>query len=819
MKKSFHKILGVSILPALLVMPAMADVYYTWAHPGDIDSYAVINGDIDYTIDGGEYNFITGTAMRNVVNGNVNLVLDGVTQRTKANGLHVPNDGNPETNVFGSVFVPSTTTQYLSTSDLGVETPTDEQKEIQQWVNGDVNVTVKNNSVIENSVIGVNFYLNNTEITESGLSGKTTVTIDNSTVNHSVRGTNYRDWAQAAPTKAKVGDIELNINDSLIKEEVVSAGAVASAGNVVINVNGNSVIGYTTRDATTKTNETKDNWIIAGANRKGATIDSTTINLNTKGTNNTIKIAGDVQAGSRDRGGADSEPAEGSVLGNATLNMFGGGNVVIGGDVRAFHVAGDTTLNLYDINATVAGTVKEFGTINIDEDAKLIADTLEMKSDGVVNLVLADDGLYSNIDVQHLKANGATLNMNVKKAGTYDDVVKVASTTEEGYSDFTWNLKNALFELSRDEGTITATKKSVEEIASGTGMNAESAVAVSHIADVAAVEEAPAQLRELSVKLQEKLAGGDTAAVEHATKAIHPETESVSRSVSSSVQNTVVNVASARMALPAVGRNGGDVNLTSGGVWAQGLFNKSKQNDSFRGYTRGIAAGIDGTINKVWTIGAGYSFAHSDISGSARDTEIDSNTVFVYGQYKPSAWYINAVANYTMSDYSEKGTVIDDELVFADYDVDSFGGTVATGYDFANGITPELGLRYMHVNTSDYTNTYGIKTSMKDTDFLTGILGAKYAFNVVANKHLTFAPQLNAGVKYDFLSDKSASTVAMPGIDAYTLNGTRLNRLGGEFGIGLGMQYDALQVSLNYDIDVRKDYTSQTGMLKFRYNF
>jgi outer membrane autotransporter protein len=273
------------------------------------------------------------------------------------------------------------------------------------------------------------------------------------------------------------------------------------------------------------------------------------------------------------------------------------------------------------------------------------------------------------------------------------------------------------------------------------------------------------------------------------------------------------------MAAPSVGRNGGDVEFTSGGVWAQGLFNKSKQNDAFNGYTRGIALGMDGTINKDWTIGAGYSFSHSDISGTSRNTEIDSNTVFVYGQYKPTQWYVNAIANYTMSDYSERGTILDGVVVTGDYDVNSFGGALAAGYDFANGITPELGLRYMHVNANDYANSYGINTHIDDTDFLTGVIGAKYVFNVVATRHLTLVPQLNAGVKYDLLSDKNTATVAMPGVNAYTIDGNRLKRIGGEFGIGLGMQYRDLELSVNYDIDVREDYTSQTGMLKFRYNF
>ena len=801
MNKYFHNlVLGVSVLPALLIVPASA-TGYTWAHPDDVQSFETIDHGINFVLNKDNENagagIITGTAMRNTVNGDVVLTLDGVTQ----------NNEGIETNVYGSLFLPSTG-GLLSVATLTGVQPTAEQSLLQQYIDGNVTVNILSNSEIAKSVVGVNFYTSPNGITRSGLSGKTTVNVVNSTVNESVRGTNFREATEGI-TGIEIGDVELNIKDSLIKEEIVAAGSHASAKNVVINIEGNSVIGYTALDSNTKKG---DGQVLAGANRKGASVDSTVINLNTDGT---IRIAGNVHTGSRYRGDSN-EPALGSVRGNATLNMFGGGNVEIGGDVRAYRVAGDTTLNLKNITANVAGEVKEFETINIDALSELRAGTLTMTADDVLNIAITDADTYGKVIVDTLDVNGAKLNMTFKGEGTYN-LISATNTTGDF---FTW-AENKVYDIANDSGTFTVKIKSVEDIAESTGLKGETAVAVSHVAEAASKSDS-VLLQDLSLKMQEKLAENTPeakAAVEHATKAIHPEKESVAQSVSTSVQNTVVNLASARMSAPSVGRSGGDVEFTKGGVWAQGLFNKSKQADAFNGYTRGIALGLDGTINKDWTIGAGYSYAHSDINGTARDTEIDSNTIFLYGQYKPAQWYVNAIANYTMSDYSERGTVLDGAVVTGDYDVDSFGGALATGYDFANGITPELGLRYMHVNANDYANSYGINTHIDDTDFLTGVIGAKYAFNVVATRHLTFVPQLNAGVKYDLLSDKNTATVAMPGVNAYTIDGNRLKRIGGEFGIGLGMQYRELNVSVNYDIDVREDYASQTGMLKFRYNF
>lgn len=802
MNKYFHGFLmGVSVLPALAIMPAVAVDTNNWKHP-EIDSYTTIDEDIDFVVNGGTYNVITGTAMRNIVNGDVNLTVRNATQENfAADGL---SDG-----IYGVLFIGnsggSKSGNFVNVEEYIGRPQTAAEEEAQAYVNGDINVTVIDSNV-QNNVIGVNFFSDHSDITTDGaLSGKTTVTVDNSTVGLSVRGTNYFSSATNVPN-AKIGDLEININDSLIKEEIVTAGSAASAGNVVINVTGDSVIGYTTRDAT---DTAGDGWIIAGANRTGATVDSTEVNLNTSGT---IKIAGDVHAGSRERTSAP-DTDENSVIGDATLNMLGGGTINVGGDLRAYHVGGATELNINNVDVNVVGTVKEFQTINMDENAKLTAGALVMTADDTLNVKLASTDAYSQIIVDNLDANLATLNMTVSGEGTYN-VVSAAATT----SDFHWNLTNSLYDLTMEEGsgTVVAKLKATEDIAETNDLSEEMADVLSNIS-----QSTSEKLNDLSIKMQEKLAEATPAAkqeVEHAVKAVHPEAGSVVQSVSTAVQTTVSNLVAARMAAPISGRNGGDMNFTSGGVWAQGLFNKSKQNDAFSGYTRGIAAGMDGTINRAWTIGAGYSFAHSDISGSVRDTEIDSNTVFVYGQYKPYAWYVSAIANYTWADYSEEGIAMGTPVT-GDYNVDSFGGMLATGYDFDTGITPEVGLRYLHVNGEDYTNSMDVKSKLDSADYLTASLGAKYGFGLLTDSGLLFRPELRAAAKYDLMSDKTTATVLMPGVDAYTLEGERLSRFGGEFGIGLSMKYRSMDISVNYDIDVRKDYTSQTGMLKFRYNF
>ncbi|MBR1380752.1 MAG: autotransporter domain-containing protein [Alphaproteobacteria bacterium] len=467
------------------------------------------------------------------------------------------------------------------------------------------------------------------------------------------------------------------------------------------------------------------------------------------------------------------------------LNVAGGTNVfdsdILGNTLTiASGAIANINGNIDVSTITLDGTM--VAELNAGDDARITAETFD--GNGELALTLRGDGEYRVFG----NAVFASDNINVT-SGIYDIV---------------WN---------DGKDTITATLKSIEDIAKDNELSSESAQMVVNL-----TKSTSEQLNELSVLLQEQLALGNTDTVELVNDTINPETTSVVQSVTTSVQNTVASVAAGRMALPTLGRSGGDVDITAHGAWAQGLYNKSKMNDAFDGHTWGVAAGYDLTLNKHTTIGAGYAFSQSDIDATERDIDIDSHTIFVYGQYKPSQWYINTTLNYTMSKYQESGDVLG-VTVDSDYDVNAFGAQIMTGYDFASGVTPEIGLRYLHVSTDDYTSSLGITNTIDDTNFLTAVLGTKYVFDIRANDNLMFRPELRYAVKMDIISDKMAATVAMPGVDAYALNAERMSRIGNEFGIGLGVVYRGLNMSVNYEIDVREDYTSQTGMVRARYNF
>lgn len=504
----------------------------------------------------------------------------------------------------------------------------------------------------------------------------------------------------------------------------------------------------------------------------------------------------------------------GAIYNNDTITFNGNANFSGNtADGTANDIHNDGTVNMNG-NITIAGGITGNGTLNVASGKTLDIGTATL-TQGAINLdgtLLATLRTGNTAQINVANAGGFTGTGNIKlsfdSAGTY----RVFGNETFDNTDIT----SSVYDLTWNGGDVVATIKSVADIASENNLSNGAASTVSNVS-----LSSSSRLNDLSVLMQENLSTGTQAgrdAVEHAARAINPEIAPINHSINTSSQNTLYQLATIRLNEFGMGRNGGDTTVDLGGIWAQGLYNKSKLNDSFNGYTRGISVGFDGTVNNILTLGMGYMYGHSDIGAIARNTEVDSHSVFAYGQYKPSNWYMNAIVNYTMSDYSERGDALG-VYVSGDYDLNAFGAAATIGYDFIGGITPEMSVRYLHIGSAEYTNSLGIRNKIDGTDYMTASIGTRYGFDMLLNNGWVLSPQMHYALKYDLISDDGRITVAMPGINAYSLDGESLSRIANEIGIGIGMTYGAFNMSLNYDIEARADYTSQTGRVKFRYEF
>ena len=489
-------------------------------------------------------------------------------------------------------------------------------------------------------------------------------------------------------------------------------------------------------------------------------------------------------------------------------NVFSGN--MAGGVANDIHNIG--TMTVASGTTTLGGGITGNGALTIADGATLDIGTTTVEQasidiDGTLNASMLSSDNYGKLLADSITTGeNGTLKLTIGSTGTYDIFGGIAHEGINIDAGLTYDV------INNGADGIEIAIKAVEDIAADTGLSNQGAATIAALANTD-----DDVLTAISLRAQTELAAGNVDYVEHETAKLNPENKPVAHSISSSVQNQVLSLAAGRMTGGTVGRSGGDLANADYGIWAQGLYNHSKLNGQFKGDTTGISVGADALIDGKYTIGIGYAYNDTDVDSDSRDTKIESNSLFLYGQYKPNNWYINAALNYTMGNYTETSNPFGVQFE-SEYDVDSFGGQVMTGYDFASGLTPEIGARYLHISQDAYDAALG-HVDGADMDYLTGVAGIRYAFEIESDMELKFRPELRAAATYDFLSDAAVATITAPGSVSYVIDADRLSRFGGEFGIGLAAEWRGLTVSLNYDLDLHEDYTSQTGMLKFRYDF
>ena len=418
-----------------------------------------------------------------------------------------------------------------------------------------------------------------------------------------------------------------------------------------------------------------------------------------------------------------------------------------------------------------------------------------------------------------------------------NDISAEAGTSELGENSLKLSQNNVLYNVSfgEDGKSFNVVKKDSGEVASsvvsagGTASNANTINAwVGGNSNASALTGAS---RAVAEHLN-TLAQTDQAAMVSAATALAPETAAM---VQSNVTETAHQVFSAvgtrlsggSMSTGGEGMSSGDSIFKRGAMWIQGLFNHAEADDTnrakgFDADSEGIAFGAEKYINDDTKLGIGYAYTTSDIDGFMRTTDVDTHTAIAYGEYKPSDWYVNAIATYGWSDYSEDKNVAG-LPVKADYDVNSIGLQAMTGYDLdlcGTTLTPEAGLRYVNIRQDSYTDTAGQRVSENTSDILTGVIGAKVKKNFALENGMNLRPEARLAMTYDMFNDANNSVVTLANGAAYTVNGEALDRLGFEAGVGLTADInDNVELSLGYEGRFRDNYEDHTGLLNAKYKF
>ncbi len=491
---------------------------------------------------------------------------------------------------------------------------------------------------------------------------------------------------------------------------------------------------------------------------------------------------------------------DGGTLNLEGTNVFSGNTA--GGKANDIHNTG--TLNVAG-NLTLDGGITGNGTVvfnNATLKATLDKTTIAAKTvtikDSTLNLILGDD----------------------VKVGKHDFVT--ATEKQDGVFDIT----NTLYNITHlTTGEINVETKSTTEITDSLGVTDNEANAL--IAATSASSENQ-DFNNVANALSAAAQAGDASAAKEAQKLgadVNPivsSQEAGSHDVLFGVVSNELNGDSGAMA----GMSSGDV-FKKASAWIRGLFNKAdheatSKSSGFNADTYGVAMGIDKEINSDTRLGFGYANSQTDIESAGRDTDVDTNSFFVYSQYKPANWYVNTILAYSWSEYDETKSVMGANAG-AKYDVDTIALQSMYGYETkfkGHDLTPEFGFRYLHTNQDSYTDKLGTTVAENSEDVLTLVAGAKVAKNYTLENGAVLRPELRAAVTYDLFDADNSANVMLANGASYAVDGEKLNRLGFEFGAKVATNVtDKVEVSAGYLTRVREDYQDHTVTFDARYNF
>ncbi len=526
-------------------------------------------------------------------------------------------------------------------------------------------------------------------------------------------------------------------------------------------------------------------------------------------------------------GGNDQTPTTAQLGSAAILNIAG---------TLDTSLNGNGTLNFNSNSGKITGDVNmtNGGIMNVGLNNAVIDGDATFNSGSTLKLEIADSGNGSLQAASITGKEGSKLALNITKkmeiGQTLEDVALLKGNVD---NHFTNEISNNRYKVTSEDGknfdiTYENSASDVVADAGGSANNAQTAEAWDTLVQSST---ASANAKAVASVLNDLSQNNEQAYVAALT-AVAPEVAPMVQKTQTETANQVFGAVSTRLTGGSIstggeGMSSGDNIFERAAMWVQGMFNKSKLDDTskakgFDADSAGVAFGAEKFVTDDTKVGIGYAYTNTDIDGFMRDTDVDTHTAILYGEYKPSNWYVNGIATYGWSDYSEDKSVAG-VGVKADYDVETFGLQAMTGYDMnVNGLgfTPEVGLRYVHIKQDAYKDSADQRVSANDSDILTGVIGAKVSKSWELSNGMNIKPEARIAATYDLFNDDVNSVVTLANGSAYAVDGEALDRFGMEFGAGVTAEVnDNVELSLGYEGKFREDYQDHTGLINAKYKF
>ena len=525
------------------------------------------------------------------------------------------------------------------------------------------------------------------------------------------------------------------------------------------------------------------------------------------------------------------------ISGSGDINAKGEGKLNINSDIAANKMTvsgGELNLKSGSELANVENFVANSGVLNVgDQTVSLKNATFNDGSTLAINVKSDGNGL--------LKADSLTVNGGQLKAtlgqGIVEDGSKTVTLLESG-TGFTNNFADVMennmyvFEKADKAGDyIISLAKTAAEVSKENGGTQNNTGEAKAWVDGNKFEQGSVSA-DVADKLAD-LAQNDGKKFNEALSALAPgDTPEVrTNSVNNNTEmfRAVVSHLDDVSKKKQYGLSSGDV-VDGVSVWAKAFGNHAKVDNTSKTYGfksdgYGATLGIEKQLNDAFKVGVGYSYFYNDVDGFMRDSDVNTHTGFVYGEYRQNDWYTNAIASYGYSKYDENKHVAGD-VYKAKYDVDNIGAQVMTGYNASVAkvdVTPEAGLRYNNIHRDNYVDSAGQAVKAETMDVMTAVAGLKVGKDLVSCfglHEVYWRPEARLAATYDFISDKENAVVSLSNGSGYVVKGQRLNRFGIEAGAGVTFYLSTdVESSVGYEGKFRSHYQDHTGYVSAKYKF
>ena len=578
---------------------------------------------------------------------------------------------------------------------------------------------------------------------------------------------------------------------------------------------------------------------IDGNNNKGMEIaNSQTVSLND------VTIKGFDGAFAENNGTMNIAASEGKELnldsgisGSGDINAQGKGKLNINSDIEAKKMTvlgGELNLKSGSELANIENFVANSGVLNVgDQTVSLKNATFNDGSTLAINVKSDGNGL---LKADNLIVNGGQLKATLGQ-GIVEDGSKTVTLLESGTgftNNFTDVMENNMYVFEKADKAgdyIISLAKTAAEVSKENGGTQNNTGEAKAWVDGNKFEQGS-----VSAGIADKLADlaqNDGEKFNEALSVLAPSDASVVRinSVNANTEmfRAVVTHLDDVSKRKQYGLSSGDV-VDGVSVWAKAFGNHAKVDDTSKAYGfksdgYGATLGIEKQLNDAFKVGVGYSYFYNDVEGFMRDSDVNTHTGFVYGEYRQNDWYTNAIASYGYSKYDENKHVAGD-VYKAKYDVDNIGAQVMTGYNASVAkvdVTPEAGLRYNNIHRDNYVDSAGQAVKAETMDVMTAVAGLKVGKDLVSwfgLHEVYWRPEARLAATYDFISDKENAVVSLSNGSGYVVKGQRLNRFGIEAGAGVTFYLSTdVESSVGYEGKFRSHYQDHTGYVSAKYKF